>query len=67
MKRLAIESDEEAEDDAPLCPEDVKVQVLDWIEKLAVEGLAPSDRRLVAESLKLALFREVPGAGLPAG
>ena len=66
-ERLAIESDEEAEDDASLCPEDVKVQVLDWIEKLAGEGLAPADRRLVAESLKQALFRDLPGAGLPAG
>ena len=61
-EKLAIESDDEAEEDEPLCPEDVKVQVLDWIEKLAGEELSPADRQLVAASLKRALFD-----GLPAG
>jgi hypothetical protein len=63
---LAIESEEVVED-APLCPEDVKVQVLEWIEQLSCEDIAPADRRLAAESLKRALFRDLPGAGLPAG
>ena len=57
---LAIESEEEPVEAAPLCPEDVKVQVLDWIEKLAGEGLAPADRQLVAASLKRAMFDGLP-------
>ena len=66
-ERLAIEPVEE--EAGPLCPEDevVKVQVLEWIEKLACEELSPADRQLVAESLKRALFRDLPEAGLPAG
>ena len=61
-ERLAIESEDEALEDTPLCPEDVKVQVLDWIERLAGEELSPADRQMIAESLKQALF-----GGLPTG
>ncbi|MEI7848217.1 MAG: hypothetical protein WCK35_20630 [Chloroflexota bacterium] len=39
---------------------------LGWIERLAGEELSPEDRKLIAESLKRALFRDLPGAGLPA-
>ena len=70
-ERLAIEPEEEepGRDTAPLCPEDevVKVQVLFWIERLAGEELSLGDRRMIATSLKQALFRELPRVGLPAG
>ena len=70
-QRLSIEPVEEepGKDAASLCPEDevIKVQVLSWIERLAGEELSPADRQLVAVSLKMALFKGLPGVGLPAG
>jgi integrase len=64
---LAIESEEGQLEDAPLCPEDVKVQVLAWIEILAKVDVSHNDRQMIAASLKRALFRDLPGGGLPAG
>ena len=61
-EKLAIESEDDMLDDAPLCPEDVKLQVLAWIEQLSWEELSPDDRQMIAASLKRALF-----GGLPAG
>ena len=66
-KRLAIEPEDEALEDAPLCPEDVRVQVLEWIEILSKVDVSHNDRQMIGASLKRALFRDLPGVGLPAG
>jgi integrase/recombinase XerD len=68
-QRLAIEPVEgeepQAEKDEVVNVQD-KQQVLFWIERLAGDDISHNDRQIIATSLKQALFRDLPGVGLPA-
>ena len=67
-ERLAIEPVEEiVEEKDEIIKVQDQAQVLFWIERLAGEELSRGDRRMIAASLKQALFSELPGIGLPAG
>ena len=67
-QRLAIEPVEEiVEEKDEIIKVQDQAQVLFWIERLAGEELSRGDRRMIAASLKQALFSELPGIGLPAG